>query len=154
MANTMMDNPIVDYLKEHVRNYEGLHYWSLAMGVQGVMERMGWSSCEHRWDDIGSYLRQCRKCGDIATIEVKHSKNKKVPALCLKTYNTYDYCPLVLRHEDEMILSYISMLAEDIKRANGNGVEEVQAIYRHCCEITAYMNGRIHELVNRLKEFT
>ena len=38
----IQDNPVTDYLKEHVRNYEGLPYWSLAMGVQGVLMGMGW----------------------------------------------------------------------------------------------------------------
>ncbi len=37
------DNPIVDYLKQHVKNHEGLPYWALAMGVTGVMESIGWT---------------------------------------------------------------------------------------------------------------
>lgn len=40
------NNPIVDYLQEHVRKHEGLPYWALAMGVQGVLESMGWTPPE------------------------------------------------------------------------------------------------------------
>ena len=78
------------------------------------------------------------------------------PSLCMKTYNPYDYCPLVFRHEDEMIMDYISQLAIDIKRINGHEMslsgDDARTIDRYACQITAYMNGRIHELVKRLKE--
>lgn len=40
------DNPIIDYLKRYVREYKGLPYWSLAMGIQGVIMGMGWATPE------------------------------------------------------------------------------------------------------------
>jgi hypothetical protein len=74
----------------------------------------------------------------------------KVPALCLKSYNPYTYCPLAFRHEDEMILSYVHSLVVEIRRLNGLPMSicghDAQAIDRYCSEITAYMNGRIHGL--------
>ena len=83
-------------------------------------------------------------------------EEKKVPALCPKSANPYTYCPLVFVHEDDMILSYASSLAVEIKRINGHDMrlsgDDAKAIDRYTCEITAYMNGRIHELVKLLKE--
>lgn len=83
-------------------------------------------------------------------------KKDKIPALCLKSYSPYNFCPLCFRHEDEMVLDYISQLALDIKRINGLGMTlagaDSRMIDRYACQITAYMNGRIHELVKRLKE--
>lgn len=82
----------------------------------------------------------------------------KSPELCAKSYNPYTYCPLVFKHEDDFILSKIGMFAQEIKRVNNlknwqslSG-EEAGLFDRYCGEITAYMNGRIHELVKRLKE--
>lgn len=37
------NNLIVAYLREHVRKHKGLPYWSLAMGIEGVMMEMGWT---------------------------------------------------------------------------------------------------------------
>jgi hypothetical protein len=128
-ADKIFDNPIIDYLKKHVRNHEGLPYWSLATGVQGVMMQMGWDPPEHK---------------------------EEVPAKCPKSYNPYTYCPLAFRHEDEMILDYIHQLVVDIKRINGIGMslsgEDAQMVDRYACQITAYMNGRIHELLNFKKK--
>ena len=50
-----------------------------------------------------------------------------------------------------MILSYVSTLTEEIRLANGisRGVSlrESHLIDRYACEITAYLNGRIHQIV-------
>lgn len=86
----------------------------------------------------------------------KEEEKKNIPALCPKSYNPYTYCPLAFRHEDEMIMAYVSSLAVEIKRINGHEMslsgEDARAIDRYTCQITAYMNGRIHELVKRLKD--
>jgi len=83
---------------------------------------------------------------------VYKNMDKKEPALCLKTYNPYTFCPLVFKHEDDMILSYISMLSEDIKRLQDDPLEEAKRIDRTCMTITAYMNGRVHELIQRIEK--
>lgn len=76
------------------------------------------------------------------------------PAQCPKSASPYNYCPLVFRHEDDMILSAISMLATDIKRLSHHNVhvssDEAKAIDRASCIITAYMNGRVHEAIKQL----
>jgi len=50
-----------------------------------------------------------------------------------------------------MILSYVSSLACEIKRINGLGntinANDAKMIDRYACEITAYLNGRIHQIV-------
>jgi hypothetical protein len=82
--------------------------------------------------------------------------SENIPALCLKSYNPYTYCPLAFKHEDDMILAYVNSLAVEIRRLNGLSMSisgnDARAIDRYCSEITAYMNGRIHELVKRLKD--
>ena len=40
------DNELTDYLKQYIRDYKGLPYWSLSMGIIGVMMGMGWQSPE------------------------------------------------------------------------------------------------------------
>jgi hypothetical protein len=72
---------------------------------------------------------------------------KDIPAKCPKSASPYNHCPFVFRHEDEMILSYISSLAEDLKRVSGNQGEEAKIIDRYACQITAYLNGRMHQVV-------
>lgn len=71
------------------------------------------------------------------------------PAQCPKSASPYNHCPFVFRHEDDMILSYISALVEDVKRSPS---EEAKSIDRYTCQITAYMNGRIHQAIQHLKE--
>jgi hypothetical protein len=75
------------------------------------------------------------------------------PAKCPLSYDPYTYCPLAFRHEDEMVLDYISQLAIEIKRINCHEMslsgEGARAIDRYACQITAYMNGRIHELLRK-----
>jgi hypothetical protein len=78
------------------------------------------------------------------------------PAKCPLSHNPYTYCPLVFKHEDDMILSYIESLVDDVHRLNGLPMgkyssEEPQSIDRWACTITAYMNGRIHELVKDIR---
>ena len=79
------------------------------------------------------------------------------PALCAKSYNPYDYCPLVFRHEDDFILAMLSTTMQDIKRLAGlDGTylsgEEAVMLDSRCKELTAYMNGRIHELTRIIKQ--
>lgn len=80
---------------------------------------------------------------------------KEVPALCLKSSNPYVYCPLRFRHIDDMILDCVHSLAIEIRRLNGLPMclsgDEAKSVDRYAGQITAYMNGRIHEL-SRLKE--
>lgn len=89
-----------------------------------------------------------------------NEKNENViPALCPKSANPYTYCPLVFVHEDDFILSMVQALAGEIMRVNGvkswasgGATESSRLIDHYCREITAYMNGRIHELVKLIKE--
>jgi len=74
------------------------------------------------------------------------------PAQCPKSASPYQHCPFVFRHEDDMVLSYISSLAEEIKSAHGDQVREGKAIDRYSCQITAYLNGRIHQVIQHFKE--
>lgn len=84
------------------------------------------------------------------------SNDRQIPALCPKSANPYTYCPLVFMNEDEMIMSYLDGFAQDIKRLNNLPMtlsgDEAEKFDRWCGTITAYMNGRIHELVGMLKE--
>jgi len=75
-----------------------------------------------------------------------------IPEQCPKSASPYQYCPFVFRHEDDMVLSYISSLAEEIKNSNGDMVREWKAIDRYSCQITAYLNGRIHQIIQHFKE--
>jgi len=81
---------------------------------------------------------------------------KEIPELCPKSANPYTYCPLVFKHADDMILSYCESLAMEIRRINGHNPQtsgdDAKAIDRYGGQITAYMNGRIHELVKMIKE--
>ena len=75
---------------------------------------------------------------------------------CPKSASPYNYCPLVFRHADEMISSYCVALAVEIRRVNNLPMQisgdDARAIDRYCGEITAYMNGRIHQLLQMAKE--
>jgi len=77
--------------------------------------------------------------------------DKHTPTQCPKSASPYNHCPFVFKHEDDMILSYVSTLTEEIRLANGiiRGVSlrESHLIDRYACEITAYLNGRIHQIV-------
>jgi len=77
--------------------------------------------------------------------------DKHTPAQCPKSASPYNHCPFVFKHEDDMILSYVSSLACEIKRINGLGntinANDARMIDRYACEITAYLNGRIHQIV-------
>ncbi len=79
-----------------------------------------------------------------------------MPEKCPISANPYNYCPLKFRHEDEMILAEVTMLAQEIKRVNGiitpDTSEEARLIDRYASEITAYMNGRIDQLLRMKKE--
>lgn len=84
---------------------------------------------------------------------MKNEMTDTIPALCPKSANPYTYCPLVFKHADEMINSYCTALALEIKRVHGLGNtqvdgEDARLIDRYCGEITAYMNGRIHQILN------
>lgn len=123
MADEIHDNPMIDYLKKN----EGLPFHSLAMGLKSVMMGMGWEP----------------------------PRREKIPAECPKSYNPYTYCPLAFRHEDDMILDYVTQLAIEIKRINGHEMllfgKDGRMIDRYACEITAYMNGRIHQILKEKK---
>ena len=84
------------------------------------------------------------------------SNERITPALCIKTFNPYTYCPLVFKHEDDMILEYMHSLVIEIRRVNGLPMsisgEDARAIDRYCGQVTAYLNGRIHELVGMMNE--
>jgi len=71
--------------------------------------------------------------------------DRTIPALCAKTNNPYTYCPLIFVHEDDMILSIVTMIFQDAKRIEENSIEWAQRIDSATRELTAYMNGRIHE---------
>jgi len=69
---------------------------------------------------------------------------------CPKSASPYKGCPLVFEHEDDAILEYVSILAEEIRLANGlssakDSAREARIIDTATCKITAYMNGRIHQ---------
>lgn len=86
---------------------------------------------------------------------MERNKNLKEvePAVCKKAHNPYTYCPLAMKHSDDMILSYVNSLAVDIKRLNhlpmrADGIDEARALDRYTGEITAYMNGRVHGIIH------
>lgn len=74
---------------------------------------------------------------------------------CPKASDPYTYCPLAFRHADDMILSYCESLAMEIRRINHLPMQisgdDAKAIDRYCGQITAYMNGRIHQVLKQLK---
>lgn len=71
---------------------------------------------------------------------------------CPKSASPYKYCPLVFVHEDDMVLSYVYSLVDDFRRVQGNQSEEAKIIDKHACQITAYLNGRLHQAITQLKE--
>jgi hypothetical protein len=77
----------------------------------------------------------------------------ETPTKCHKSYNPYTYCPIAFRNEDDMILEYVHSLAVEIKRLNFGTLslsgDDARAVDRFCGQITAYMNGRIHELIKK-----
>lgn len=84
------------------------------------------------------------------------NKPSEPPTLCAKTNNPYTYCPLVFVHEDDFILAMLSMTMQDIKRLAGlDGTslsgEEAVMLDSRCKELTAYMNGRIDEVIRLFK---
>lgn len=69
---------------------------------------------------------------------------------CPKSASPYKGCPLVFEHEDDAILEYVLLLAEEIRLANGisqpkDSSREARIIDKAACQISAYMNGRIHQ---------
>ncbi len=54
-----------------------------------------------------------------------------------------------------MILTYCHSLAGEIRRINNLPMQisedDAKAIDRYCGQITAYMNGRIHQILKQLK---
>lgn len=75
----------------------------------------------------------------------------KTPTSCPKSYNPYTFCPLKFVYEDDMILYYINSLQNDVIRLHDQKRDDEIAMRtdRCCSEITAYMNGRIHELIKK-----
>lgn len=71
---------------------------------------------------------------------------------CPKSADPYNYCPWLMRVEDEMILKYLDLLVQDIRRLNNlpmeYGGDEAREVDRTCATITAYMNGRLREVKN------
>ncbi len=78
------------------------------------------------------------------------------PKVCPKLYSPYEYCPLIFKHADDMILSYCETLAMEIRRVNHLPMQisgdDAKAIDRYCGEITAYMNGRIRQGLEQLRK--
>jgi hypothetical protein len=48
--------PFEAYLREHVREHQGLPYWCLALGLEGVAEKMGWEP-PRKTSDANTILR-------------------------------------------------------------------------------------------------
>jgi len=74
---------------------------------------------------------------------------KPTPWQCPKSASPYNGCPFVFKHEDDQILDYVDSLAQDIKRVMGDEAAEAREIDRASCLITAYMNGRIAQILSR-----
>lgn len=70
---------------------------------------------------------------------------EKCPLSC----NPYTYCPVMFKHADDFILAKVETVAEETKRllSTGREIDIPRMIDRYCGEITAYMNGRIHEIL-------
>jgi hypothetical protein len=84
------------------------------------------------------------------------TKPKRDPAWCVKASDPYHYCPLAFSHQDEMIMKYVTSLVMEIRRINCFNMMSItgadaRAIDRYGGQITAYMNGRIHQAI-KLKE--
>ncbi len=83
-------------------------------------------------------------------------ENRTPPALCAKSYNPYTYCPLMFKHQDDFISTKIEEVWAETKRLNGldrvcKG-DEAKMLDRYIGEITAYMNGRIDEVIRLLNK--
>lgn len=53
----MFDTQLQKYLQQHIRNHEGLPFWSLELGIKGVLEQEGWSPPKNR---PGHYIHDPR----------------------------------------------------------------------------------------------
>lgn len=69
------------------------------------------------------------------------------PAKCPEGANPYIYCPLMFVHQDDFIAAKVEILTQEAIRVQGDSVRLGQIIDRYSCEITAYMNGRIHGIL-------
>lgn len=84
-----------------------------------------------------------------------NENEKSSPHICPKSYSPYVYCPLMFMSADDMIGHYLTKFTLDIKRMNGLEMQigdEGILVNSYCGEITAYMNGRLHEALNYAKE--
>jgi hypothetical protein len=77
---------------------------------------------------------------------------EEIPAQCPKSANPYTYCPFVFKHENEMILSMVDLLIRDARRARPE--ELARLADDRTRELTAYMNGRIHGVMEAIKSFS
>jgi hypothetical protein len=68
--------------------------------------------------------------------------------LCDKVYNPYTYCPLKFEYEDDVILGYIISLVADIKLRPQHEAESIDECTN---QITAYMNGRIAQILKNME---
>ncbi len=82
--------------------------------------------------------------------------DRPTPALCTKSYNPYSYCPLLFKHLDDFISAMVTTVWSETKRLNGLEATissaEAEMIDRNTGELTAYMNGRIHEILRQFKK--
>jgi hypothetical protein len=80
------------------------------------------------------------------------------PEKCPLSYDPYTFCPIKFTCEDDMILEYVSAAVSDTKRFNGLSMsinsEDAISIDRWAGTITAYMNGRIRQALERQNEKT
>lgn len=75
---------------------------------------------------------------------------------CPNSTNPYTYCPLASRFQDDKVMGYVTTIANEIKRVNGlydrpMSSEEARLIDRYCGELTAYMDGRIKQVIEMMK---
>jgi len=78
---------------------------------------------------------------------VQGDEMSNIPPKCPKGADPYTGCPLMFRHEDEALLSMVSLCVQEAIRVQGDEVRLTQIIDEYTSIISAYMNGRIHGIL-------
>ncbi|MDD5722695.1 MAG: hypothetical protein PHY29_03020 [Syntrophales bacterium] len=67
---------------------------------------------------------------------------------CPGSYDPYVYCPLMFKKQDDTILNFVQTIVSETHRiSESTPGDEARMIDRYAGELSAYLNGRIRQII-------
>jgi hypothetical protein len=148
MSTNYTRQAIIDYLKEHVREYEGLPYWSLAMGLEGVLEGVGWS-CAEEVVVLGEKLNQMTEFAGKQALELSKANQCHTELLQIHKIimcpgdvkpGDYDSAPYTVKAVANYITA-MNLIMEDTEKRLEKEREMLLKTHDRLTELTARRGG-------------